>query len=73
MGDVIPMPRKQTAEDMFYEYVSLLGERDQSKGRPFRENPYPEGSMEREAWHRGWWKGFAAINLPGAIEVDKNV
>lgn len=73
MGDVIPMPRKQTPEEVFMEYVSLLGERDQSKGVSFRENPYLEGSMERDAWHRGWWKGFVATSLPGAVHVDENV
>jgi len=64
MGDVIPLPRKQTSEELFFNYVSLLGERDHGKDISFRDNPYPQNSMEREAWNRGWWSAFTASSLP---------
>jgi len=55
MGDVIPLPRRQTLEELFFNYVYLLGKRDYEKDICFRDNPYPYDSMEREVWNSGWW------------------
>lgn len=73
MGEVIALPLPKKPEELFSEYVTLLGEIDHERGISFRENPYAKGSMEREAWHRGWWKAFAVTMPPNWVNINEDV